>query len=474
MTPSHHTYILLGSPFLLSITIPNPSDMASGLAFRRNELQGYTMTLPEHVRSIDDWSDGHMRRRPGSSKQRVFQSQGRPSRGTLGRLPTEVLHAILRFLDVRTVLTVRRINNFYCYIVDGMSEYHLIQSHAPETFKVMNATKSSSFISLKDLFAEFTRSPPRCYTCSDFGPYLYLLGCHRCCFNCLLTRSEYHLGLPSNVEVAYAIPKELLDQLDQIYSLPTCRLWVCTTTSTGRYNLVSIPAAQKFAIEIYGSLDAAHLAADRLYDEAMVQWETQRAFNGKSYNKQREPTKPHVLRANPLAPRYLSTAAPLGAMIFPFWDIPRQSLEEGVYCSACVLAPDSFYFSDDEAFQNYHRAYLLREIPRHFQRCRAVKEGYGALIRQQQLKMPFWNSRSNYRQQPKIVGEEFFVNSDGQIDESLMEEYKYWQELERFNDLMRKLAPQEPKIKDGNNKAIYLTDEENGHLRQGRLSSLLR
>ena len=133
--------------------------MASGRAIRRNELQWYTPSIPKYSCSFNKESRTPTNR-PSLAQTRPSKQQGRrrsqripPSLfGVLRQLlPEEILHRTLVLLDVRTVLAVRRVNTFYRRTVDGMSEYHLIQSHTPQIFKILNTTRSDSFIYPKDI-----------------------------------------------------------------------------------------------------------------------------------------------------------------------------------------------------------------------------------------------------------------------------------------------------------------------------------
>lgn len=47
--------------------------------------------------------------------------------GDLAKLPTEVLHLVLKQVDIESLLNFRRVNNMAMYTVDGVTEYKQVR-----------------------------------------------------------------------------------------------------------------------------------------------------------------------------------------------------------------------------------------------------------------------------------------------------------------------------------------------------------
>lgn len=70
----------------------------------------------------------------------------------------------------------------------------------------------------------------------------------------------------------------------------------------------------------------------------------------------------------------------MASTTFPYWDIEKQKVETGVYCSACTAEwEDQEEPLEDHAGgpeeQRYHQAFIEEELPAHFRQCVATMQG---------------------------------------------------------------------------------------------------
>lgn len=209
-----------------------------------------------------------------AAKRKRRRFKGRTIGGVLGRVPAEILQEILLDLDLRSLSTMCRLNSFYHSLVDDLPAYKLLREHASATLKIMHVTKTSSDFPVRRLFSEFCR--PRCRTCEDFGPYIFLLTCRRCRFKCLHEHDDYRLAPVFDVMVNYALSKDLVKRLDSIYSLRG--YYGFYREYQGRLRLVSASEAFELGINVHGSKRRMEKARDGLWMEAEDEYDEWRTL----------------------------------------------------------------------------------------------------------------------------------------------------------------------------------------------------
>ena len=109
--------------------------------------------------------------------------------GILDRLPTELLHAILTGLDMRTLTDFRRVNLRALAVLDGVPEYRTIITHAPDLLRGVLSIQTAQWVTCKKLFSTLCNA--QCEACGDFGGYIYILTCNRVCFLCFTESPAY-------------------------------------------------------------------------------------------------------------------------------------------------------------------------------------------------------------------------------------------------------------------------------------------
>lgn len=343
------------------------------------------------------------------------------STGRLGRLPVEIAHEVLMNLDQLALGMVRRLNTYYRILVEGLPAYRLLKEHAWEALCIMYLTETAACFSIRQLFDEFCH--PRCRTCHDFGPFIFVLSCSRCCLNCLDRSREYQLAPVSDVMVKFALRRSSIAHFPTLYSLPGIYGKYSHRTHKKRVHLVSVHETEKVAHRIHGSREnIAQLVADNLamkedqYYAKVSKWEKDNSLRitddmPHGSNLPRRPYAPRYRKFEPFPPPCLSTWQLLGSTSFPYWNTRDRSLELGMYCSACAYVweegldgvLDDFLHDASDGLggevveeENYYRSFLKEEIPNHFLKCKAVKRGFFRLEDRSYHPFPFGRGGSDF------------------------------------------------------------------------------
>jgi hypothetical protein len=379
--------------------------MASGVAYRCPELRGHALTIRRfHAR--EPTPTASLYKAPPSKR-----SRGRPKPiGLLKRLPLELIHAVLLDLDYTSLNKLRLVNRTARRIVESLPAYSLLRTHAPDTLRVMDASRCSPYFPIGHLFAEFCH--PWCRTCPgrEFAPLLYLPTMARSCFKCNRVRGEYQPRLVTDICATYALSWR--DMNNKVHPLPVIRTIPIHPPWAPR-RIADIGQALELAITIHGSLAAVeHAAREReerkrtAYQAALKEWviwngdgeeedntKWRRTRKGK---KTRSPS-PTPTPRRPRVPhkRFKSLRTGQGAdnwrfratVAFPYFDRKMQTVETGVYCRACTYHWDEGYADDwRPAATIFHphppnrearfRAFLEKDIPAHFAVCKNMNRGY--------------------------------------------------------------------------------------------------
>lgn len=339
-----------------------------------------------------------------------------PSAGYLGSIPLDIMYEILGSLDYESTSRIRLLNSRYRKLVDSFPAYLILKNHARQTLRVMRKVKVDSRWSVGQIFAEMCY--PRCRTCMDFGPFLFLPSCSRCCYTCLRSHSEYELAFVSSAKAVFALPEDAIKRLVALDNIPMNissyplmeDIW-CEVRSCPRLQLVSVRQAYELSMGIYGDESQLDQAVKRCNTEWRKEW-AEHIEHGPCYTADGRLvtevfTHPRRIRLSlgpemrghnfcytvdgrlieqPPLPRAIESTKriilnqyqpePLGSTFFPFWDKRTQTAEPGMYCSACGYLWYGTSKLTSEQIRSFQRAYLSTEIQMHFERCEATQKGY--------------------------------------------------------------------------------------------------
>ncbi|KAL1868208.1 hypothetical protein Plec18167_008402 [Paecilomyces lecythidis] len=369
--------------------------------------------------------------------------------GFLGSLPLDIVYEVLMDLDYGSTSRMRLLNSCYRRLVDSFPAYGVLKNHARQSLRIMRITKIDSQWSIGQIFTEMCS--PRCRTCTDFGPFLFLPTCSRCCYSCLQSRDEYAVAYLSNLKAILALPEHAVERLVALENLASyvpmnevrCRIRLCP-----RLHLVSVRRAYEISMDIYGDecrLDQAVKRCNkewrRVWDEHLKQGACYTADGRLVTDVFESPVRDHLSRGPEMQDHNFCYTVdghliertpwlkeiefmkhvildrhkpqgvyPLISTSLPFWDVRTQTAEHGMYCSACGhlwRVSQDLVPKDIRLFQ---RAYLSTEIQTHLAQCQATKEGFRQCHWPQKYK-PYCSTTYQRR------SEDFLITEEGEMAE---------------------------------------------------------
>ena len=110
------------------------------------------------------------------------------STNQLDRLPLELLIEVLLQLDIPSLTRFRSLNRCAMKLVNSIHQYTAIIEHCSDIIRAILSIQADAF-DCSTLYR--TLCTGRCFTCSRFGNYLYLIDCRRVCYFCFTERAEY-------------------------------------------------------------------------------------------------------------------------------------------------------------------------------------------------------------------------------------------------------------------------------------------
>ncbi|KXT08083.1 hypothetical protein AC579_10448 [Pseudocercospora musae] len=169
------------------------------------------------------------------------------SLGNLDKLPLELVHWILSMLDVQTLSRITRTCMRGIAVVESLLEYRDLVRYAPQAIAALGSTKLLHRYSAHALYTALRSAS--CWSCGDFGPFLFLPTCDRCCYECL-SRNQSLWAIPcSEAQEAFDLCAASIKNLPLLHSLPGRYHVKHSVTSKRRLQLVSVRAAKELAIK---------------------------------------------------------------------------------------------------------------------------------------------------------------------------------------------------------------------------------
>ncbi|GAD95692.1 conserved hypothetical protein [Paecilomyces variotii No. 5] len=336
-----------------------------------------------------------------------------PLVGFLGSMPLDIMYEVLMNLDYGSTGKVRLLNSSYRRLVDSFPAYGILKKHARQCLRVMRRVKIDLQWSVGQIFTEMCS--PRCRTCTDFGPFLFLPTCSRCCYSCLRSRDEYAMAYLSTLKAIFALPESAVERLVAVENVPSC-----SPMNAVRYKirfcpclpLASVRQAYETSLDIYGDEFQLGQAVKHFNKEWRREWDEHLRqgvcytadgrlvtdmFPSSSDHLSRGPEvqnhnfcytaegrlieRPPVLKQIDQMKRiifdqYRPQKAELISTFLPFWNTRTQTAEPGMYCSACGYLWSVSQCPTPQDIRLFQRAYLSIEIQTHFAECEATKEGF--------------------------------------------------------------------------------------------------
>ncbi|KAJ2967696.1 hypothetical protein NQ176_g9537 [Zarea fungicola] len=249
------------------------------------------------------------------------------SLGQLDSLPTEVLQLMLDHLDFLSLARLARTARRGQELVASFPAYHLVRRHASETLAALSAM-SILYLHSASLLREALHSS-ECSCCGNFGAFLFLLSCERCCFQCISTKPALWVLPRPDASKCFNLSAKQLKALPSARSLSGKYCVLFDISRTRPLHLVSVRAAKKLALQVHGSEAAvtSHVPSARLSNNlqgnlALLQ-HTQLDFS------KHDP----FLGSNPGNDWYNGMAT----IRFPHLPVAHEDSDWGSWCRGCKL-----------------------------------------------------------------------------------------------------------------------------------------
>ncbi|KAI1153615.1 F-box domain-containing protein [Nemania diffusa] len=215
-----------------------PTNVLSRLSHRPRDLLYSMITIPDPPKSIE----AH------------FQNSV-SSLGILDRLPVELLYEVLKSLDLQSTILFSRVSIQRRNIVYSFSAYRDVIKHTPHALAAFSQTKLLHLHS-------------RCATCLEYGVYLFLPTCERCCWQCLRSNSTRRVVSLTAAAKTFALLPKMVQQLPVMFSILGTYRVACKSTQKS-YRLVTI-FSDSTCLDSLIIPDQGNAAVDRYFGMASI------------------------------------------------------------------------------------------------------------------------------------------------------------------------------------------------------------
>jgi hypothetical protein len=188
------------------------------------------------------------------------------SAGNLRKLPVEILHLSLEFLDFQSLFSLLRVNTWCRLLVESLSAYRESVSHAAASLKALNITELLSVHSSIQVYSALRSES--CTLCTDYGPFLFLPTAKRCCLNCLRDNSTLRLLTPRQASLHFGLESGDLSKLLKIRGPKgSYHTSACSFRPRKDTILVTVEDAKSLGLAIHGSKNAIqHFIRKKQFD----------------------------------------------------------------------------------------------------------------------------------------------------------------------------------------------------------------
>ena len=186
------------------------------------------------------------------AQRSAIRRHSNSSIGILDRLPLEILQWALNLLDFQSLSRVSRASLLAKRVIESLPSYRDLMKHAPQTLKALGLTGLVHVHSAAALHD--TLQSEACVSCGEYGAFLSLLTCERCCYECL--RQNHALwAIPINqAKKCFGLGFNHLRQIPILHSIPG--VYSIHRVSRRRsQRLVNVKEAKKLAIVKHGSME---------------------------------------------------------------------------------------------------------------------------------------------------------------------------------------------------------------------------
>lgn len=279
-----------------------------------------------------------LQRCPLDNGVRNFKLQPVESNDILQRLPLEVYHACLQYLDLGSLTTIRRLSQYTRSAVDYLPQYKDIYDYARPALRACLATNVAHHIPLLRLHRSLTSL--ECHYCkyyrtngpeARFGSYLTLCGGRRTCLYCLRNLRNLKLvELSSLISLRYQPDCSLPPTKDLILLHTIPGSYACEKSSTAKSGSFSRQTLTPgFSVIPISGRTFTEKETKILRGSPHSTQIVHHPFVLESQESDISPTGFSPETGKEVTQRYLSVIS------FPYLSSSKTTLEHGVFCSKC-------------------------------------------------------------------------------------------------------------------------------------------
>jgi hypothetical protein len=183
--------------------------------------------------------------------------------GLLNILPVELLQFTLHMLDFRSLSHLSRVSLQGNEVVRSLPAYRNLMEHAPHALAALGYTGLISLHSANALYG--TLLSEQCISCGEYGAFLFLPTCERCCYECLCSNQSLWVIPTTLARKCFDLTLSQLKRLPIMRSIPGVYFVEHRISRQRQLKLTSVKAAKELGIMIHGSTEnmAETLAARR-------------------------------------------------------------------------------------------------------------------------------------------------------------------------------------------------------------------
>ncbi|KAF5702650.1 f-box domain-containing protein [Fusarium mundagurra] len=174
------------------------------------------------------------------------------SLGILDRLPPEIIYMILGMLDMQSIASFARVSFRGNTYIKLLQAYRDLVAFAPQILMALGKVGLLSLHSITELHAALRKE--RCASCVEYGAFLFLPTCERCCWECLRHNPLLRVLLPKEAKRYFGLSERHIQQLPTISVIPG-NYGISRSPSPRYCSLVSVRAAKERGLMVHGSVD---------------------------------------------------------------------------------------------------------------------------------------------------------------------------------------------------------------------------
>jgi len=174
------------------------------------------------------------------------------SLGILNRLPPEIMSTLLGMLDIQSIARFARVSFRGNTFVQSHPAYRDLVTLAPQVPLALDRVGLIGLHSVAELYAALRTE--RCATCIEYGAFLFLPTCERCCWECLRYNPSLRMLLPKEAERYFGLSKRHLQRLPSLHVIPG-NYGISANPAPEDCRLISGKAARALGLMVHGSAE---------------------------------------------------------------------------------------------------------------------------------------------------------------------------------------------------------------------------